>query len=174
MMVIALSFVLGSMSSTALADSMIDVSASVGMAHLIPEEGDSYSGVGLDVTIGLPVGIPGLVPEVMVGYTTNEMDIYSFNNLMIMGGLRFDFPISVLIEPFVYGHVGFSSLSVSLGSQSSDSTSYLGMNVGAGVRYMLADTIGVGISGGPAFVFGDDDLGTLTYIRANVNALLRL
>ena len=169
-MVISMGLLIGSMSSTALADSMLEVSGNLGLAYLMPDSGDSASGVGLDVALGFPMGL-GLVPEVMIGYTVNDISPFSFNNLMVMGGARFDFPISVILEPFVYAHVGLCNLSLSYGSDTSDSTAYFGLNAGGGVRYMVADTVGVGISAGPVFVFADD---MLKYIRGNVHALIRL
>jgi hypothetical protein len=166
-----LSLSLLAFSSNALADGMLELQANLGLAHILPDEGDSITGLGFDVVVGLPIAL-GVVPEVMVGYLSNESDGITFNNLMVMGGLRFDIPLPLMMTPYVYGHVGLCSFSASVGDFTSKSESELGMNLGAGLRYMLADTLGVGVSAGPVFVFLES--GTGKYIRANVSAFLSL
>ncbi|MBT6176319.1 MAG: outer membrane beta-barrel protein [Deltaproteobacteria bacterium] len=157
-------------SSTALADSMLDLQANLGVAHILPDEGDGVTGFGLDVVVGLPLAL-GVVPEVMVGYLSNESGGITYGNLMVMGGLRFDVPMPML-TPYVYAHFGLCSFTASIGDFSTPAESELGMNLGAGVRYMLADTLGVGVSAGPVLVFMESGMGK--YIRGNVSAFFTL
>jgi opacity protein-like surface antigen len=171
------SIVFVAFSTSALAEAAInlgsvDFQANVGVAHILPEGSDSITGVGFDMIVGLPIGM-GLVPELMVGYLSNESNGVTLNNLMAMGGLRFDIPLPIMmLTPYVYGHVGLCNLSTSIGSFSTDTTSELGMNLGAGARFMIADTIGVGVSAGPVFIFGEG--GTTEYIRANLSGFISL
>ena len=158
-------------SSTALADSMLDLQANLGVAHLLPgEEYDSMAGIGVDVIVGLPLAL-GVVPEVMLGYLSNTSGGITYSNFMVMGGLRFDVPMP-LLTPYVYGHLGLCSVSASVGDFSTPANSELGMNLGAGLRYMVADTLGVGVSAGPVLVFAGSEM--LTYIRGNVSAFFTL
>lgn len=166
-----LSLSLVAFSSNALAGGMVDLQANLGLAHFVSSEGESLSGVGFDVVVGMPLAL-GIVPEVMVGYIGNESGGITYNNLMVMGGLRFDIPVPLMVTPYVYGHFGLCNLSININDRSSETTSELGMNLGAGLRYMIADTLGVGISAGPVFVFAES--GSAKYIRGNLSAFFSL
>jgi hypothetical protein len=168
-LVVSLSLI--AFSSTALADSMVDLQANLGVAHILPDEGDGVTGFGIDVIVGLPLAL-GVVPEVMVGYLSNESGGITYGNLMVMGGLRFDVPMPLMLTPYVYAHFGLCSFTASVGDFSTPAESELGMNLGAGLRYMVADTLGVGVSAGPVLVFFESGMGK--YIRGNVSAFFTL
>jgi len=163
-------FALVSFTANAYADEMFEVHGNAGIAMM--DDGDEgNTGVGVDITVGLPVGF-GLVPEVLAGVLVNSLgEGWSYNNVLLMGGVRFDVPLDLVIQPYVYAHAGLCAFSYSHGDYETDSTAEFGVNLGAGVRYVVSDTLGVGIGGGPLMVFRET---TTTYIRGGVSALFKL
>ena len=175
MMVLPIVLSLSLLSTPAKANGMLDLSGNLGISHLMLEVGDSFTGLGFDVAIGIPISTV-IVPELMLGLTkTTLYQGVSLTNLMVMGGVRLNLPISPLVELYAYAHGGLTSISLSKNSQSSESITNFGINVGGGVHYMFLDTVGIGLSAGPAFAFTKYyQLGRLTFIRANLNTIVRL